>query len=165
MISGLLYLEDYITEDTSSEILEWIGPPKTKIIKRYRNRILRYGSNKPYPQKETPPEIPELFRPIQERLFNENIMPEIPNSVTINEYHPGQTITPHIDSRSSGPIIAILSLLGIMSLTLSRKEQRETIVLAPKSLLVLSGESRTDWMHHTEPARNLRYSIVFRCGR
>ncbi|RZL05487.1 MAG: DUF11 domain-containing protein, partial [Pedobacter sp.] len=73
-----------------------------------------------------------------------------PDQVIINEYTPGQGISPHIDCEPCfGNTIISLSLGSacIMEFTHRKHGQKVEILLRPRSLVVLSGESRSLWTH------------------
>src|SRR6185295_19353893 len=75
--------------------------------------------------------------------------------VIVNEYEPGQGISRHVDCVPCfGDTIASLSLNStcMMELEQPKTSRKGSIMLAPCSLLVLTGEARYDWMHSI-PAR------------
>lgn len=79
------------------------------------------------------------------------------NQIIVNEYHPGQGITNHVDDPDLfEDIICTLSLGSSCVMELqplgksTRKEAKNlgvALVLTPRSLLKLSGESRYQWTH------------------
>jgi len=127
---------------------------------------MRYGSDLPYKSNMVSSIIPEYFNFILDRLVEKNLVKTRPASVTINEYFEGQKISAHIDSKESGQIITVLSLLSETKMIFSKRKEKlnYTVPLPAKSLMQISGEIRDSWEHSTEPAIDLRYSIVFRCA-
>ena len=93
------------------------------------------------------------YRP--ETTTNTNIVedglyfPDI-NQITVNEYKPGEGIGSHIDTLSSfddGIFSLTLNASTVMELTNTQNNMKKLIHLAPKSLLVLSGDARWTWEH------------------
>ena len=99
-------------------------------------------------------QIPEVFKTLQ--------IPIKFNSVTINEYHKGQSIDYHYDLPRSGNKILVLSLNSIADL-LFKNSRNETkcYTLKPLSLVIISNKLR--WQYkHSAIAYAKRYSVVFR---
>lgn len=84
------------------------------------------------------------------------------DSVTINEYQPGDSISPHIDSFEFGPRICILNLHGSAELVFTREGQRRVVPARRRGLLIMDGEARSHWKHSVPPVPELRYSLVYR---
>lgn len=161
---GILLTENFITEEEEAELLLHIEPlPKKTSKKETRNSVRRYGSNLPYKGFHTSDEIPEFLKVIISKLQVEGKTGEI-NHVTINEYLPGQGISWHIDSRESGEVITVLSLLSEAKSNFRTTDKAEliTLILPPRSLLQMKGEARKIWEHNISPVKSRRYSLVFR---
>lgn len=158
----LTYIRDYVTKEEEKDIVHLFR--ETRIRRgTERNSILRYGSSLPYGNVKTPA-IPEPLISTCERLYNDSLLPFIPDSVTINEYLPKQFIDWHIDSLSSGPIIVVLSLLAPATMGFRHDKGESLQLLEPRSLLLLSDEERFEWEHCIHPVPRRRVSIVFRKG-
>lgn len=156
-------IENFITSPEEKDLLFRI--PKSKVtIGHNRNRIIRYGSKLPYMAPTQP--IPTYLQLLCYRLVHLGYLPEKPDSVAINEYHPSQSIDWHIDSPSSGAIIVVLSLLSDAEMGLRKKGEKEVIIhpLKARSLLLLDGDERTLYEHCIYPVKMARFSIVFRKG-
>lgn len=97
--------------------------------------------------------------------FTSGFLPQRPDSITINEYHKGQSISPHVDSKSSGEVISVLSILSEATMVFRKGVSKETVLLNPRSLVQMRGEIRNLWEHSIEPVKSTRYSIVFRCSK
>lgn len=69
--------------------------------------------------------------------------------IICNEYTRKQGITPHTDSGIFGPVVAGLSLLGGANMVFDNPTTGEvkTVWLPPRSLLLMTGESREVWRH------------------
>ncbi len=74
----------------------------------------------------------------------------------INEYEPGQGIAPHIDRDCFGPVVATVSLGSGINMDFVRRAADENHVerLEARSLLLLSGEARSDWRHSIAKRRS-----------
>ena len=112
--------------------------------------------------------------PLCKKLFEEKLFKTMPDQVIINEYLPGQGITPHTDCIPCfGDVVCSLSLLSSCVMELTKEETTMPILLEPRRLLVLSGSSRYDWKHgiaarktdiynDNKIIRKRRISITFR---
>jgi alkylated DNA repair dioxygenase AlkB len=87
---------------------------------------------------------------------------------TALHYPPGGAIGWHADNRAFGPTVLSLSLGASARLQLRRGSDAEPPVplfeidLAPRSVFVLAGESRSSWQHRVCPVRAERYSLTVR---
>lgn len=129
-------------------------PKKAESKKKLqRNQIVRYGSKVPYDNFIKSEKIPEIFMPIGNKIAFD--------SVTINEYYPGQEIVYHTDKPKSGNAIYVVSLLSDAVMKFRKGEQVLSFVLPRYSLAVFSEELRWEWEHSVR-AEHKRYSVVFR---
>ena len=103
--------------------------------------------------KEIPKQLQWLITLISDRIKLEN---QSINQIIVNEYLPGQGISPHIDANSFGDIIVSLSLGSDAIMEFSKVSMTSTkkvdILLKRCSLVFLTGESRYEW-RHSIPAR------------
>ena len=85
--------------------------------------------------------------------------------IGVNQYRTGAGIGWHKDKPEFGIIVGV-SLLAPATLRFRRQTAdgwtRVSHHLEPRSIYILSGESRTDWEHSIPPLDTLRYSITFR---
>lgn len=153
----------FITGEEERIILSLNRPTNVKLGVG-RNTITRYGSILPYKASLKSKSIPPILQSLCERIHSQHITTDIPDSVTINEYLPEQSIDWHKDSLTSGPIIVVLSLLSSATMGLRKGTEKQEIILPPMSLLIMSGEHRYDWEHCIYPVQFRRYSVVFRKG-
>lgn len=167
---GLTILPNFITTEEEADILTKIqgGEPQETVG---RNCIQRFGSNQPYQKNVVSAVIPEYLGAVSEKIVKSGLLSQVPNSVTINEYLPGQGITAHIDSRSSGDVITILSLLSHAVVDFQLKKKEFSVLFPARALLQMRGEVRHKWTHAIKPddadvlpelIRMRRLSIVFR---
>jgi alkylated DNA repair dioxygenase AlkB len=156
--------KDFITPEEELQILaniKPISPRKTTA----RNRILRYGSDLPYKTPMLSKDLPEWIEFLVDRLMDQQFVPEKPDHITINEYHAGQNISYHIDSKSSGEIITVLCLKSDAVMGMKDEKGVETQHPVPaRSLVQLTGDERWKSKHCIFPVPSTRYSIVFRKG-
>lgn len=130
-----------------------------------RNRVIRYGSKLPYNSPIQSKNLPQWLEFLVSRLLAKKLLSERPDHVTINEYAKGQSIDWHIDSKTSGPVITVLSLLSPATMGLQDVNGQELHYPLPeRSLLQMSDKERWEDKHCIFPVENLRFSIVFRKG-
>lgn len=164
---GLSLHPDFITGSEEVELLMFIRlymPSRARMGVYDRNAIVRFGSSKPYNDVHSS-KIPEVFERQCVKLFEGGHTPKQPDSITINEYYPGQAIKPHVDPNSCGPVITVLSLSTPATMVFTKKNEDNLIVeLPPRSLVQMRDAIRYEWQHEIQPVRELRYSMVFRCS-
>ena len=122
-------------------------------------------------------ELPQWLEGLVYRLEKEGYMPEGTDQVIVNEYQPGQGISSHIDCEPCfKETIVSLSLGSSCVMDFTNKFDRKKkfpVWLAPRSLVVLSGEARHEWLHgiatrkwdewdECKYMRNRRVSLTFR---
>jgi alkylated DNA repair dioxygenase AlkB len=157
--------KDFITEEEEKEILSHLKPSRVSKPDGSRNTIKRYGSTLPYNTSVKSKDLPEWVEFVVSRLLAKKLLTERPDHVTINEYHKGQAIDWHIDSKGSGAVITVLSLLSDANMGLRDDKGQEVQHLLPvRSLLQLTDKERWDYKHCIYPVDSLRFSIVFRKG-
>jgi len=162
---GLVVIPDFISEEEEAEILKNIAPSEKVKKGSGRNSIKRFGSNVPYKGNIVSTQVPDFLSKIAEKIHTQGFLNIIPDSVTINEYLKGQSISAHIDSAGSGPIITILGLASAATMKFELRNQNSfQIEFPPRCLVQLKGEIRTTWKHSILPVKDTRYSIVFRCS-
>jgi len=142
---------DYVDADFEAQVIDLV--PKKIAKSRDRNQILRFGNPKPYADNIISKQVPEIF----DRFHSDIDF----DSVTINEYYPGQSINWHIDQPLWLESVHIISLLSDAQLKFKRNEEILTFEVPRYSLTEFSGELRFKWMHSLT-ADKKRYSVVFR---
>lgn len=157
MISGLELIEDFITEAEEKAILDEV-PLSTPNSQKMRNLIRRYGPQTAYTGFVVSDTLPKTLAAICPRLGLEYI----PTSITVNDYHQGQSISPHIDDKSCGPVISVLSLISEATMKFTKDGISHYVKLPPRSLVHMRGEVRYKWQHSVEPLKGPRMSVVFR---
>ena len=163
-ISGLNYLHEYIDMTTERALIEQIDrQPWFTDLKR---RVQHYGYKYNYKAQAVTSElqlgpIPDWLGGLCKRLYEEGVFSERPDQVIINEYLPGQGITPHIDCVPCfGETIASLSLGSpcVMEFSQPEAKRKEPVLLEPRSLVVLEGNARYRWQHSIPQRKTDIYS-------
>ena len=152
-IAGLSYAPDFISAAQEATLLQMIdAQPWLTDLKR---RVQHYGYKYDYKARGITQDlrigaIPDWLSGLCDGLHARGYFTQTPDQVIINEYLPGQGITPHIDCVPCfGETIASLSLGSqcVMEFTHAKTGEKQQQLLEPRSLVVLSGESRYDWQH------------------
>ena len=152
-IRGLQYIEDYITESQHNWLLTEIE--KYKWLNDLKRRVQHYGFKYNYKARKVDMdmhigELPEWLNRLSEKLYKDGYMPEIADQVIVNEYLPGQGISSHIDCEPCfKDTIVSLSLASgcVMDFTNKSDKTKIPVWLGPRSLVVLNGEARYEWLH------------------
>ena len=154
-IRGLQYIENYISEADHRWLLarvdeqQWLGDLK--------RRVQHYGFKYDYRARKISRDmrigkLPKwLGLPVIYKLEKEGYMPGGIDQVIVNEYQPGQGISSHIDCEPCFRDTIVSLSLGsgcVMDFTNKLdKKKKISVWLAPRSIVVLSGEARYDWLH------------------
>jgi alkylated DNA repair dioxygenase AlkB len=91
------------------------------------------------------------------RLYDGNIISELPDQVIVNEYQPGQGISSHIDCVPCFTDTIISLSLGsacVMNFTGVPTGEKIPVLLEPRSIVVLKDDARYKWTHSI-PARKV----------
>ncbi len=172
-ITGLSCIPNVIDESTEAVLLETIdSQPWMDDLKR---RVQHYGWRYDYKARNVTSalrigELPDWLQSYTLRLQQAGYFPEIPDQVIINEYQPGQGISAHIDCVPCfADTIASLSLGSpcVMDFTHSETGEKSSLLLEPRSLLVLTGDARYVWQHAIAGRKTDRYQgqIISRTRR
>lgn len=157
-IQGLQYIPTFISAEEETELLRQIdGNPWLTELKR---RVQHYGYRYDYKARHVDPDmylgpLPDWVQPLNQRLLEARYFPAIPDQLIVNEYEPGQGISAHVDCVPCfGPVVCSVSLGSpcVMLFTSVSDEEEASMLLEPRSLLVMSGISRYGWKHAI-PAR------------
>lgn len=158
-IPGLGYLPNFIDAQTETALITTIDQqPWLHDLKR---RVQHYGWRYDYKARGIAQDlrigaIPDWLAGLCKRLSAEGIFSRTPDQVIINEYKPGQGISAHVDCVPCfESTIASLSLSSacVMDFTSAATTgKKQSHLLDPRSLLVLSSDARYHW-HHAIPAR------------
>lgn len=176
-IPGLRYLQKYISKGEEGILLERLDtyPWRTEL----QRRVQHYGYIYAYFQRTTQkgPPFPAELEFLRAKLVADGLFETLPNSGIVNEYLPGQGISPHIDCAACfGETICSLSLNASCCIEFLRDGRKLQKIVEPRSLLVLQGEARYQWKHAIarrkqdlyggiKIVRTRRLSVTFRMRR
>ena len=186
---GLHYFQNAISEALYNEIMEWWRTPQVQALLNPINRngtfnentrkVIQYGSLYLYDKREatstgSAPKIPDVLKKLKPLILKKFDIEEDHNNlfdqVIINRYLPGQGIAPHTDLSTFGKYIASFTFMHSREMEFTRGNYEPyKIYVNPRSLYVMSGESRYKWKHQMRPrltdngiCRQECFSITFR---
>ena len=187
-VPGLLYIENFLTREEETELLQHINGPldvnwineKGRFGGTLHRRNQQYGWKYNYETRaaEKTSSMPEFFdRLIDNIMTKTSIVTERPDQVIINEYLPGQGITPHVDNvEHFGDIVIGVSLLAptmMKFVELQNHENFTDVYIMPRSLYFITGTARYKFKHSIstdkydivngkQKPRKKRISLTFR---
>ena len=180
--AGFQYRDDFITSEDERVLAEEIARLEFATFEMRgviaRRRVAFFGRSYDSGGAATPP-LPEFLLPLREKVAAwAGADADAFVMALVNEYRPGSPIGWHRDAPQYG-IVAGISLLSSCRMMLrpyarpqartSTQERRRTatheILLEPRSVYLMTGESRNAYEHHIPAVRALRYSITFRTVR
>lgn len=164
VIPGLIYVDEYISEDEETALVEAVHS-HPRAWKTLNNRTLQNWGGLPHIKGMLPTTLPTFLHPLLEQLTGDKIFSigRPPNHVLVNRYLPGQGIDAHVDGPAYHPIAAIVSLCTpILMHFYERNESSEAIpsqhlcslLLRPRSLLILSGDAYSR-VYHAIPSQEI----------
>lgn len=157
-IPGLEYRANYITAAEESSLVAAIDalPWDTSWQRRRQPYGESYGGGR---RGEKPVAIPQWGRKLIARLEKNGIGGPPFNQMLVNEYLPGQGITLHRDYEPFDRVVVSLSLLSACVMNFRRVSdgQRESLLLEPRSLIILADEARYEWEHGIAPRKSDRW--------
>lgn len=170
-ISGLTYIPSFITEEQEQFLISQIDQkPWLLDLKR---RVQHYGYKYDYKARKIDEKMKIGAVPnwlLSKEIFNHSVFEENNfDQVIINEYQQGQGISAHVDCIPCFTnVICSVSLLSPCEMVFENvnTKEKQSIILTPRSLLIMKNEARYDWTHCI-PARKSnvkerRVSITFR---
>lgn len=152
-IPGLTYIPEYLNQQQHDWLLAVID--KQVWSTELKRRVQHYGYKYDYrkraiDQSMALPTPPNWIQRLAAKVHEEGHAPLLPDQIIINEYQPGQGIAAHVDCEPCfGDTIISLSLGSpcIMDFRHRKEKTHSQILLEPRSLLIMAGESRHDWTH------------------
>lgn len=179
MIPGLKYVAVYVAPADEAALLTAVDGEAW--LSDLRRRVQHYGYRYDYKARKVEPSmylgpLPTWAQALSARLMADGSMPAAPDQLIVNEYEPGQGITPHVDCVPCfGPVVCSLTLGShcVMELSALAGGGAESLLLERGSLLVLAGDARYKWRHAIPGrktdrvgdevrARGRRISLTFR---
>jgi alkylated DNA repair dioxygenase AlkB len=155
----LTYLPAYLSEEEQMSLLTEID--SLDWSSELKRRVQHYGYKYDYTKKSINVSMmvgamPEQCRSVGERMLKEGIFSKMPDQLIVNEYLPGQGITPHVDCVPCfEDTIVSISLGDAYTMEFSRKAVKDgelvsetySLLLDVGSLVKLQGHSRYGWRH------------------
>lgn len=157
-ITGLQFIQDAITPEEQAHLITAIDQQPWMLD--LRRRVQHYGYRYDYKRHSIDDSqflgpLPAWSRPCLEQFQHTGLIEQLPDQLIVNEYAPGQGISPHIDCRPCfGDVIFSLTLGSTCIMEFTHVEQKSTLLLEPCSLLIMRSEARQIWKHGI-PARKI----------
>lgn len=179
-IEGLQLYFDFITVEEEIALLSEIeSNPWLSDLKR---RVQHYGYKYDYRARKIDNSfylggMPEWLDILSRKLIDAKIINFKPDQAIVNEYEPGQGISPHIDCEPCfGDTIVSISLGSHCVMNYCRDiagHDKNELLIEPRSIMVMTTESRYNWYHgiparktdifnNNKFSREKRISITFR---
>ena len=158
-IADLSVLPEFITKQEEQALLECLDQePWMSDLKR---RVQHYGYRYDYRARKIDRSmhlgpLPEWTSGIVDRLGTTGIFPNRCDQLIVNEYLPGQGISPHVDCLAcfDEPIVSLSLGSGCTMLFTHDSLPAQAVYLAPRSAVVMSGLARQVWRHAIPPRKS-----------
>lgn len=169
-IGGLYYFAEFLDDGAQRELSERIDAGQWRAD--LERRVQHYGWRYDYRTRAVTLDmdlgpLPEWVAEIASGLCAETkLFDRVPDQAIVNEYEPGQGIALHADRSCFGGTVATVSLCDDWEMKLrpiggtAREDRR--ILLERGSALILTGESRSAWMHGIDKRRREKGSLGHR---
>ncbi|CAG9331566.1 unnamed protein product [Blepharisma stoltei] len=156
-VPGLIIEKDFISAEYEQLLVEELDKlPWNPLANR---RVQHFGFDFIYGANSINPETPSSGFPawINPLLTDLQLKFGISyDQLTVNDYQPGDSIPPHIDSHSPfEEILACISILGPISMCFRNTDGREfNQFIPPRSMLAMTDEARYVWKHSIQQRRH-----------
>jgi alkylated DNA repair dioxygenase AlkB len=176
---GLQYVNNFLSLEEENALLQKID--QQVWLTDLKRRVQHYGYKYNYKTRTIDKSLflgglPNWALEIVQKIYQSKYLDILPDQVIVNEYEPGQGITPHIDCPSCFTDTIISLSLGsscLMDFIHKSTQEKQSILLESRSLIVLKGEARYQWLHGIAPRkkdvfqgetilRGRRISLTFR---
>lgn len=152
-IKGLQYIPDYITVEEEASL--WEAIQNEQWLDDLKRRVQHYGYKYNYKARFVDysmkiNDLPDWAMPLAERFQAEGFIQNLAEQLIVNEYVAGQGIARHIDCAPCfGDTIISLSLGSACIMDFADKISKDklNLLIAPRSLVIMKGESRYQWTH------------------
>jgi alkylated DNA repair dioxygenase AlkB len=169
---GFRYAPDLISSEQEDELVAALATQPFKEFEFQgflgKRRVVSYGWKYDFNTRELrrSDDMPDFLRRLREQAARfAGMKASALQQVLLTEYRPGAAIGWHKDKAVFGEVIGI-SLLSPCTFRFRRAAatswQRAALTVAPRSVYLLQGASRTEWEHSIPGVEQLRYSITFR---
>lgn len=153
-IPGFHYEPNFLSEEDERSLIEWIDQQEWST--ELPRRVQHYGWRYDYRGRKVDSSsyignLPAELFDLAQRLHDRKLVPQLPDQVIVNEYQPGQGISPHIDAPSSfADGIAMVSLLDSWEMAFhapGSKRKGPNVVLEKGSVAIVKSDARYKWKH------------------
>jgi alkylated DNA repair dioxygenase AlkB len=148
-IPGLRYLAEYIDARTHDELLDMVsGQAWMEVLGQRRMQFYGYTYDYASHSIKRSGRLPPWAMRIAETIQRDGLSPHTPVQLSVIEYAPGQGIFNHVDAEVFSDVI-VISLVSpcVMDFADSQSSATASLLLEPRSALVLSGDARYRWQH------------------
>lgn len=178
-IKGLKLIENFISPEEEEELISNID--NHEWMTDLKRRVQHYGYKYDYRARRINVDmkigdLPNWGVKIADQLFETGIFRKPPDQLIVNEYLPGQGISPHIDCEPcfEDTIVSIsLNSTAIMNFIHVESNRKIEVLLNRRSAVILKEASRYQWKHsiigrktdkfnNKVIPRNRRISLTFR---
>jgi alkylated DNA repair dioxygenase AlkB len=160
IVPGFSMRRDYLSVEEEMDLLCRVAAGVWDT--EWRRRVQRFGSGYGASNNRTVIEaFPPWLAELAARIERDAPFDRFPENCVINEYLPGQGIAPHKDYPAFGSKVACVSLGSDVLLdfySADRKEKKSVDVPA-RSLWVIQGEARYQWLHGIAPRLHDRIGV------
>jgi alkylated DNA repair dioxygenase AlkB len=152
-ILGLTYLSEYLNKDEERTLTTAID--REEWDTSWDRRRQPYGASYGRQAGSRRP-IPPWGAGLAERLLHDGVVEQRCDQMLVNEYLPGQGIAMHCDYEPFDRTVVSISLLAPCVMDLRRRTdgRRESVLLEPRGVLILSDEARYEWEHGIARRKN-----------
>lgn len=158
--AGARYIADFVSAEEERELVDLLDQGAWS--SELKRRVQHFGYRYDYRARAVTSDsflgpLPGWLAAIAERLVDQNCFAAVPDQVIANEYLPGQGISAHIDCVPCfDGVIASLSLLSTCETMFrnSMSQEKQSLILEPRSTIVLAGASRYEWTHEIPSRRS-----------
>ena len=155
MIAGLHYLPEYLDQNAHDELIAAADREQWLMTIDHPVQVYGYSYNRARDIAFHMGDLPTWASDLAEHLWQDGLLPAVPDQLVVNDYPPGTGIFPHTDQAAFGNVVVSVSLGSSCVMEFSREGGvRKELLLETRSAVVLSGEVRWNWKHGI-PARLL----------
>ena len=169
---GFRYQAEFVSESAEKELAVALGTLPLKPFEFHghvgNRRVVSFGLRYDYAKRtvqnaDHPPAFLDNLR-LKVAQFTGYEVQDF-KQMGINEYKAGAGIGWHRDKPEFGDIVGV-SLLSSAKMRFRKRSAegwvRQSYILEPRSVYLLSGEARQLWEHSIPPVASLRFSLTFR---
>lgn len=152
-IKGLIYIPNFITRLEEKNLIESVNSESW--LDDLKRRVQHYGYKYDYRSRSVNysmylGKLPQWAMPFTKKILHKNLIAEDPDQLIVNEYLPGQGIAGHVDCQPCFDETIFSLSLGstcLMDFINVKTKEVKSILLEPRSLLIMSDEARYGWSH------------------